>query len=393
MRSVLNFINKNQITLTRNLIVGLYLVDFVSRHRMPQVHAITSKFLHLQYLLSGSSKGASYTRHTNHTGCGLPPAPHFPDSPQYGIGADDAYFVAYSVVVITFWRAILMKYLFDPLALHVFQILLRKARVRFAEQSWAAVYYGFSFIFGFCLYYHSPYWSNIENIFVGWPHSRLAPWFKIYYLVMIAFWLQQLLVLNIEAERKDHYQMFCHHIVTCLLVIGSYYYYFTRIGNLIACIMDSVDILLSTAKILKYLRYSNACDAMFGLFTLAWIVLRHGVYNYLFYVSWTKSLRLMADTMCEPGLEFSQAAICWTPRIVHGFLALLGGLQILSLIWLYMIGRVVFKVIKGQNAEDVRSDEDDTDEETPANDLLDSTEFTVFKEKLDTPDAHLLAIH
>ena len=44
---------------------------------------------------------------------------------------------------------------------------------------------------------------------------------------------------------------------------------------------------------LKYAGFSNACDAMFLLFLVSWIVLRHGVYNYIFYHAWYKSVDLM----------------------------------------------------------------------------------------------------
>lgn len=67
---------------------------------------------------------------------------------------------------------------------------------------------------------------------------------KWYYLVQLAFWLQQILVVNVEEKRKDYAQMFTHHIITSALVIFSYAYYQTKVGNTILCLMDIVDILL-----------------------------------------------------------------------------------------------------------------------------------------------------
>ena len=69
--------------------------------------------------------------------------------------------------------------------------------------------------------------------------------FKWYYLVQFAFWLQQILVVNIEERRKDHVQMFTHHLVTCALIFGSYGYHYVKVGNVILCIMDSVDTILA----------------------------------------------------------------------------------------------------------------------------------------------------
>lgn len=184
---------------------------------------------------------------------------------------------------------------------------------------------------------------------------------KQYYLISIAFWLQQCLVLNIEEKRKDHYQMFCHHIITVALMLSSYYYYFNRIGNLILMIMDSVDIFFSTAKVLKYAGFHTLCDIMFYFFFVSWIALRHVFYNYLFYVTWAKSGELMKESRCIPGVEPFRR--CWTPGIMNWFLTLLGGLQIITLIWMYLIAKVAYKVVTGSAAEDVRSGEEDTDDE------------------------------
>jgi acyl-CoA-dependent ceramide synthase len=52
------------------------------------------------------------------------------------------------------------------------------------------------------------------------------------------------MVINIEARRKDHWQMFTHHIVTTMLIFTSYGYHQTKVANLILCIMDVVDLIL-----------------------------------------------------------------------------------------------------------------------------------------------------
>lgn len=336
-RSIAQIIDSNQIVISRNLLIFLYSCDFIGARYSLKVHAVTNRFLHLQYLIDNRN-GES----------------------MYDIGIYDAYYVIYWVVLLTFLRSFLMTRCFDLCAKHLCNIHSKKAKTRFSEQSWSIFYYCCSFACGFYLYRTSPYWKNLDNIFIGWPHYRMSPLFKKYYLISTAFWLQQVVVLNIEERRKDHYQMFSHHIITCALVIGSYYYYFNRMGNIILMIMDSVDIFLSTAKVLKYSGFSILCDYMFILFLVSWVVLRHGVYNYLFYQTWVNSTALMKDSQCIAG-EFQKR--CWTPTVMNSFLGLLGGLQIITCIWMYLILKVARKVIMGQSAEDVRSDEDDTDVE------------------------------
>lgn len=71
---------------------------------------------------------------------------------------------------------------------------------------------------------------------------------KWYYLAQFAFWIQQIVVVNIEDRRKDHWQMFTHHIVTCVLILTSLGYNQMRVGNVILCIMDVVDLVFPVSR-------------------------------------------------------------------------------------------------------------------------------------------------
>lgn len=67
---------------------------------------------------------------------------------------------------------------------------------------------------------------------------------KFYLLMQLSFWFQQILVINIEERRKDHYQMLTHHVITCTLLSSAYVYTFFKVSNVVLCIMDVVDLLL-----------------------------------------------------------------------------------------------------------------------------------------------------
>ncbi|CCH42029.1 Sphingosine N-acyltransferase [Wickerhamomyces ciferrii] len=321
-----NKIDKYQIEIS---LIALIILNLLNKFENFQPY--THKFLQLQY--------------------------KYPETNYYDIGKDDIYVVITGMFAATFIRAFSMHYILKPLA-KFNKIYSQKDKQRFMEQGWCVMLYASSFSVGSWLYYHSSYFNNFDNFYINWPHDEMSGLFKLYYLMSIASWSQQIFTLNIEAKRKDHYQMFSHHIITVALVIGSYYYYFTRIGNVILVIMDFVDILLSTAKLLKYCGYQNLCDFMFGVFVLGWIALRHGVYNYIFYHAATKARDLMVSGRCIDGLIQKR---CYTDRIVDVFLSLLGGLQIITLIWMYLIAKVIIKVLTGNGADDVRSDDEDDD--------------------------------
>jgi len=96
--------------------------------------------------------------------------------------------------------------------------------------------------------YNHEHWLNLKELWTGWPNRELDGGMKWYYLVQFAFWQQQILVVNIEERRKDHWQMLSHHVVTCILMFTSYGYHQTKVGNLILCLMDVVDVTLAASR-------------------------------------------------------------------------------------------------------------------------------------------------
>lgn len=332
--SVARTFKDNQLVITRSILTAIYAAHLL----VPLWRAYTSKFIHLQYLQGFNASGEAV----------------------FGVGRDDAYFVVHWLVMLTFLRSFIMLLILEPFASSVCKIYSKKAKLRFAEQGWLMVYYCCSFGYGWYVYQKSPHYLNLDKLYLDWPNHEILAAFKRYYLITTAFSLLLVYVLHVEEPRKDHYQMLTHHIITCCLIIGSYHYDFLRVGNVILMVMDSVDIFLPLAKMLRYSGYTTACDAMFLLFLVSWVVLRHGVYNVILYHTWQHFGPLADDARCVPGQVHGR---CWNDTIINTFLALLAGLQVIALVWMYMIFKVAYRVVTGSGAEDVRSDEEDTDNE------------------------------
>jgi acyl-CoA-dependent ceramide synthase len=305
-----------------------------------------------------------------------------PTTTKFALGWDDIFFVFYWIIVFTGMRAFVMTYLLTPLATSL-GLEKKKAKTRFVEQAWILIYPGVFLSIGLYIMYNSGYWLNLRGLWKDWPVREMDGLAKWYYLVQFAFWLQQIAVVNIEERRKDHWQMFTHHIITCSLIFTSYGYHQTRVGNLILCLMDIVDLFLPLAKILKYLGFKLTRDIAFGVFMVTWLALRHvgfmwtcwSIYahipqeiQYGCYRGGDENLegplpvpsdwRHLAEPFRDPvGL------VCWNNNIKWGFLLMLLALQVVLLIWFTMILKVAYKVLSGQGAEDVRSDDEDDDEE------------------------------
>lgn len=357
------WLEQHQIGLSVNLLLLLALTHTC----FPRARTTTRKFFELSYYDAASG--------------------------QYTQGWDDFHFVSFGIIVFTALRAATMDYVLKPLA-RMGGIQKKKATVRFAEQGWLLIYCSIFWTLGMYINYNSEYWLNLYEIWNHFPTRAMSGLMKGYYLLQFAFWLQQILVINMEERRKDHWQMFTHHIITSALVSMSYSYYQTKVGNVILCLMDVVDIFLAGAKLLKYLGYQTACDIGFGIFIASWVIARHCLY---IMVCWSiyatvpiampygcydsvsgDRLPDSPTTPADGGNEIMrevlqpfrdpEGPVCFNSRIRWAFLGLLGGLQVITLVWLWMIIKVAYRVLSGQGADDTRSDDEgDEEEETYEN--------------------------
>jgi len=236
---------------------------------------------------------------------------------------------------------------------------IHRSVLRFAEQSWSFVYYSIQWSYGFYIHRRLP--TQIFNLIDLWrssPHDPIPGPVKFYYLVQIAFYLHQVLILNAEARRKDHAQMMTHHVVTIILILASYFGHFTRIGCVVMLIMDWCDILLPMAKMLRYLAFSNVCDVVFGFFLLSWLVTRHALFIVVIISAFADIPRVVSfEWAPEKGLYLSRPI--WI--VLSTMLVVL---QVLHVAWFGIICRVAWRVLtKGEGASDDRSDDEEMEQD------------------------------
>ncbi|KAI1650891.1 longevity assurance proteins LAG1/LAC1 [Daldinia loculata] len=347
MRGLARWFLENQTGLSFNLITLIFLTHIC----LPKARPHTSKFFTLSY--------------------------YNPESGKYSIGTNDYHFISFCIVLFTGLRACLMEHILSPLA-RQWGISKRKDITRFSEQAWMLVYYSVFWTVGTYLYVNSAYFLNMKELWTGWPNRELDGLMKGYILAQWAFWVQQVLVIHMEDRRKDHYQMLTHHFITITLISGCYYYCHTRVGNLILVLMDVVDLFLPLAKCLKYLGFSKLCDATFVVFMVSWFVARHIFYLMTCY-SIYKDLPEQITWGCYRGpnsnltgplpipdgwghvlepFNGSEGTVCFSSSIQWGFLNCLLGLQVLTIFWFFMIINVAIRVVKGDGADDTRSDDE-----------------------------------
>jgi len=336
-----------------------------------------------------------------------------PATGKFALGWDDIFFVFYWIIVFTGLRCAAMEYVLAPVA-GACGINKKKAKIRFAEQAWIMLYPTMCWSTGMYIMYHSDYWLNLRALWQDWPIREMDGLSKWYYLVQFAFWLQQIVVVNIEERRKDYAQMFTHHVVTCALIFCSYGYHMSKVGTVLLCLMDLVDIILPAAKLLKYLRFQLACDVMFGVFMVTWFITRHVLYMWVWwsvyahipeeirYGCYKGSTQQLEGPFPVPDdwehltwpFRNPVGLVCWNDNIKWGFLSMLLALQVILCMWFILIVRVAYKVLSGQGADDSRSDdeEEEDDEETTVKDAMENV-HTSAEPKLVTEDEVLSTDH
>ncbi|KAM0715207.1 hypothetical protein Q7P37_009672 [Cladosporium fusiforme] len=301
----------------------------------------------------------------------------------YGIGPRDLMLVLGFIVFFTAIRVIFLDYLLRPLATRL-GITKTRIQARFAEQSYMILYYTLYWLWGMTLFIQATpeEADDIKTLLVslwsGFPQLRLYGAFKLYYLSQLAFWLQQIGVLHLEHRRKDHSQMLLHHIVTIVLLAGSYSYRQWRAGNAVLVCMDLVDIILPFAKVLRYLSLRKSCDAAFVVFVAAWIATRHVIF---LAICWSIYEHVQAETMAYGKYSLTTGAmispegddevfanifqpfsnpfaetIAFNANVRWLFLGLLLLLQCITIAWFIMIVRAIARMLRGKGAADARSD-------------------------------------
>ncbi|OMH85079.1 Sphingosine N-acyltransferase lag1 [Zancudomyces culisetae] len=225
--------------------------------------------------------------------------------------------------------------------------------MRFAEQLWSAIIAIISFSSGIALIVQFPEHFRQDTVWTSYPILRMPYVLKLYYLAENGYWLATLTYLFLEKRRKDFAMMVIHHFSTIFLVAGSYYINFTSAGVIIHATMDLVDIFLPLAKIFNYIGLQLYCDISFVAMAIAWIFSRHYVFLRILH-----DVIFVSSRLANPNWDPANG-LYYTRNTRHLFLFFLIALEVLFFIWLYSILKIIYRVVMGNQLEDIRSDDEE----------------------------------
>jgi len=218
---------------------------------------------------------------------------------------------------------------------------------KFQETGWRWTFYLSALVYGAWCLWPKPWFADIHHCWIDYPFHQVDTDVRVYYIVELSFYWSLMISQFFDVKRKDFWEMFIHHNVTIALISLSWVTHFTRVGTLVILVHDCSDHLLELAKMLKYAKCKLFCDVpasdvMFILFAITWVVTRCGVFP-----AW-----ILYSTLVDAGTFLTLFPLYYV------FLVLLGLLQLLNLVWTFMLVKAIQAAINDQEIKDTREDSD-----------------------------------
>lgn len=179
-------------------------------------------------------------------------------------------------------------YVFEPLARRCMKRPTRRNVMKFSAIATANLFHSLSAFFAWRVLFHKDWlWKRSE-----WSVAlyEVEADVKLFYLLYAARYVSDVISLFFEIPKEDTWAFGVHHAASVGLVLGSAASGRFRIGCVFMFFLDWVDIVLTAAKLLKYMSkarndvFQILADRLFELFAVSFIVTRNGMLNYVAYV-------------------------------------------------------------------------------------------------------------
>uniref|UniRef100_A0A8C1V675 Ceramide synthase 5 n=1 Tax=Cyprinus carpio TaxID=7962 RepID=A0A8C1V675_CYPCA len=202
-------------------------------------------------------------------------------------------------------------------------------RTKFCESMWRFTFYLCIFMYGIRFLWQSPWMWDTRHCWYNYPYQVLTSGLYYYYITELAFYWSLMFSQFTDIKRKDFLIMFVHHLATISLISFSYVNNMLRVGSLVMCVHDTSDFLLEAAKLANYAKYQRLCDFLFVVFSMIFFGTRLIIFPF-----W-----ILNTTLFESWEIIGPYPSWWL------FNSLLLVLQVLHIIWSYLIARIASKAI------------------------------------------------
>ncbi|KAE8627093.1 hypothetical protein XENTR_v10006873 [Xenopus tropicalis] len=200
---------------------------------------------------------------------------------------------------------------------------------KFCESMWRFTFYLYIFSYGIRFLWSTPWFWDTRQCWYNYPYQPLTSGVYYYYIKELAFYWSLMFSQFTDIKRKDFLIMFIHHLATVGLISFSYVNNMVRVGTLVMCLHDASDFLLEAAKLTNYAKFQRLCDSFFMFFALVFVTTRLIIFP----------LWILNTTMFESWELIGPYPSWW---LFNGLLLVL---QILHIIWSYLILHIAYKAL------------------------------------------------
>jgi hypothetical protein len=240
--------------------------------------------------------------------------------------------------------------------------------VKFGEYVFRLLFHSCISLAGIYYFWDKEWWTSggTPSLFMNYPHQEIAPGMTWYYLVQSAYNIDamvSLLEMSFEVQycsknaimpirlgwsksvRGDFQEMFIHHVITNLLIIGSSFFRFTRVGSMVFLVHDISDVPVDLSKLANFLKWKTTTALCFAAMVLVWCLTRLGALPFVIYRS------VLWDTwlVCQSGVIDPIYYVHYKPF----FVVLVGLLILLHLAWFTMFLQMGWVLVSKGEAHDL----------------------------------------
>ena len=234
---------------------------------------------------------------------------------------------------------------------------------KFGEYVFRLVFHFMISCAGIYYFWDKEWWrpGGTKTLWLQYPHQPVAPGMTWYYLVQCAYNLEAMLSLLelsfafqlspsfrlgwSKSVRGDFREMFIHHVVTNLLVIGSSFFRFTRAGSMVFLVHDLSDVPVDLSKLANFLKWKASTATCFASMVLVWCLTRLGALPFVIYWSVIQeSWMVTTSGVIDPIYYVHYQPI---------FAALIGLLILLHLAWFTMFLQMGWVLLSKGEAHDL----------------------------------------
>ena len=245
--------------------------------------------------------------------------------------------------------------------------------VKFGEYVFRLVFHSLISLAGIWYFWDKEWWiaGNTQTLWQNYPHQDVQPGMIWYYLIQSAYNLEAMMSLlelsftmtlqplhdtknnkcwqfpaRIDwspTVRGDFQEMFVHHVITNLLVLGSSFFRLTRAGSMVFLVHDISDVPVDMSKLANFLKWKVTTACCFAAMVIVWCMTRLGVLPFVIY----KSV-LFESWMVIGGVD-ALVFVCYRQL----FYVAMGLLIVLHLAWFTMMLKMGWVLLRKGEAHDL----------------------------------------